>query len=85
MGRCHAATALLIKEVDAGVSVNLHVSPLSLTYRLRASAVGRQAYQIEDADEMLRQLHQALSWIQLAENEEALTTARHSVSPLNEH
>jgi hypothetical protein len=70
--------------MDLGVSVNVHVSPLSLTYRLRASAVGRQAYEIEDTDEMLRQLHQALSWIQLAENEEALTAARASVAPLNE-
>lgn len=67
------------------MSVNLQVSPLSLTYRLRASAVGRQAYEIEDANEMLRQLHQALSWIQLAENEEALTAARSSIAPLNEH
>lgn len=67
------------------MSVNRHVSPLSLTYRLRASAVGRQAYEIEDPDEMLRQLHQALSWIQLAENEEILTATRASVTPLNEH
>jgi hypothetical protein len=67
------------------VSVNRHVSPLSLTYRLRASSVGQQAYEIEDPDEMLRQLHQALSWIQLAENEEVLTAARASVTPLNEH
>lgn len=67
------------------MSENRHVSPISLTYRLRASAVGKQAYQIEEAGEMLRQLNQALSWIQLAENEEALTAARHSVAPLNEH
>jgi hypothetical protein len=85
LGRYHAATALLIKEANAGVSVNQHVSPLSLTYRLRASAVGKQAYEIEDAEEMLRQLHLALSWIQLAENEEALTAARNAVAPLNEH
>lgn len=65
--------------------VNRHLSPLSLTYRLRASAVGQQAYEIDDPDEMVRQLHQALSWIQLAESEEALTAARVSVSPVNEH
>lgn len=48
---------------------------LSFEYRQRAAEVGLSAMKaIEDA-EMMRLLHQALSWIQLAENEETIADA----------
>jgi hypothetical protein len=43
-----------------------------LEFRRRASTVGKQAMQTADLEQMLKLLQQALSWIQLAENEEAL-------------
>ena len=45
---------------------------LSFEYRQRAAEVGRSAMRAIEDVEMLRLLHQALSWIQLAENEEAI-------------
>jgi two-component system, response regulator PdtaR len=44
----------------------------STKYRLRASQLGRQADAEPSEQKMLAFLHQALSWIQLAENEELL-------------
>jgi hypothetical protein len=38
--------------------------------------VGRKAIESPDDAEMLRLLHQALSWIQLAENEELMSNAQ---------
>ena len=43
-----------------------------IEYRKRASRLGRCADLEPDFDKACRLLHQALSWIQLAENEEYL-------------
>ena len=72
-------------EGDVAVFVHHPSTPQSLAYRRRASAVGKRAYEIEDTEKMLRQLHEALSWIQLAENEEVLTAKRHAFTPLTEN
>jgi hypothetical protein len=48
---------------------------LSFEYRRRAADVGKSALQADEDVEVMRLLHQALSWIQLAENEETLTEA----------
>ncbi len=48
---------------------------LSFEYRQRAAEVGLSAMQAVEDVEMMRLLHQALSWIQLAENEETIAEA----------
>ena len=53
--------------------MSAYVTRISLQYRRRAADVGRQAIESSDDAETLRLLHQALSWIQLAENEEVMS------------
>jgi hypothetical protein len=48
-------------------------TPQSLTYRRKAAALARLAEAEQDELKMLPIVHQALSWIQLAENEELLS------------
>lgn len=48
------------------------ITNISLQYRRRAAEVGIKAMESQDDAEMMRLLHQALSWIRLAENEEML-------------
>lgn len=57
-----------------------HITSTSLQYRRRAAEVGQKAMETTDDAEMLRLLHQALSWIQLAENEELMLTSEPLVS-----
>ncbi len=52
--------------------MSAHITSTSLQYRKRAAEVGKKAMESADDAEMLRLLHQALSWIQLAENEELM-------------
>lgn len=52
--------------------MSAHITRTSLQYRKRAADVGQKAMECADDAEMLRLLHQALSWIQLAENEEVM-------------
>lgn len=52
--------------------MSAHMTRTSLQYRKRAAEVGQKAMESTDDAEMLRLLHQALSWIQLAENEELM-------------
>jgi len=53
----------------------------SLIYRQRASDLGRLAAAETDELKMLPLVHQALGWIQLAENEEMLAEANRTGSP----
>ena len=46
---------------------------VAMGYRLRASALARQADCSSDDTEKMRIIHEALSWIQLAENDELLS------------
>jgi hypothetical protein len=52
-------------------------------YRLRASALARQADCSSDETEKMRLIHEALSWIELAENDELISqvTGRTSDRP----
>jgi hypothetical protein len=51
------------------------ITSISLQYRRRAAEVGQQAMESKDDAETMRLLHQALSWIQLAENEELILSS----------
>lgn len=55
--------------------MSAQMTSISLQYRRRAAEAGRQAMDSADQNEMFRLLQQALSWIQLAENEEMLAQA----------
>jgi hypothetical protein len=44
----------------------------SLLYRQRASALARQADEVDDFDAQLELMTHALQWIEAAENEEAI-------------
>ena len=46
---------------------------VAMGYRLRASALARQADWSSDDTEKMRIIHEALSWIQLAENDELIS------------
>lgn len=46
---------------------------VAMGYRLRASALARQADCSLDETEKMRFIHEALSWIQLAENDELIS------------
>ncbi len=50
----------------------------SLIYRIRAAAAARLAEAELDEAKMLPLMHQALSWIQMAENEEAIEAAKNA-------
>lgn len=52
--------------------MSAHITSISLRYRKRAAEVGQKAMETTEHAEMLRLLHEALSWIQLAENEELM-------------
>ena len=52
--------------------MSARITGISLQYRRRAAEVGQRAMESTDDAEMMRLLHQALSWIQLAENEELM-------------
>lgn len=56
--------------------MSAYLTSISLQYRRRAADVGRKAIESPDDAEMLRLLHQALSWIQLAENEELMSNSQ---------
>lgn len=62
-------------EFDSGPDV----SPSeAITYRLRASRLGRMARAESDVAKMLVLLHEALAWIALAENAELLAACDRS-------
>lgn len=63
--------------------MSAHITSTSLRYRKRAAEVGQQAMESADDAEMLRLLHQALSWIQLAENEELMLNSQPLTSASN--
>lgn len=46
---------------------------VAMDYRLRASALARQADRSSDESERLRIIQEALAWIQLAENDELIS------------
>jgi hypothetical protein len=48
------------------------LTSISRHYRLKAAELARQADAEEDMSKQLRLIHHALSWIQIAENEEEL-------------
>jgi hypothetical protein len=58
-------------EFDRGPEV---LASEAMTYRLRASKLGRMAHAESDITKMLLLLHEALAWIELAANEELLAT-----------
>jgi CheY-like chemotaxis protein len=53
----------------------VHLVSRSIRYRRRAARLGQQADAETSEEKMLPLMHQALSWIQLAENEEFLAQA----------
>jgi hypothetical protein len=70
---------LLISILRASVALRasrMLTTRTSLIYRRRAAAAARLAEAETDEAKMLPLIHQALSWIQLAENEEAIEAAR---------
>jgi hypothetical protein len=56
--------------------MSAQMTSVSFQYRQRAADAGRQAMDSADDAEMFRLLQQALSWIQLAENEEMMAQAQ---------
>jgi hypothetical protein len=66
---------LVLPSSGARVDMGARITNISLQYRRRAAEVGQQAMESKDDAEMMRLLHQALSWIQLAENEELILSS----------
>lgn len=64
MGQMHQ-----IEEVDVST-----FTPDSLKYRRKASALGQRASVESDVDKIRAMLDLAISWIQLAENEELMAS-----------
>jgi hypothetical protein len=71
LGRSKVIILELLKKVE-GMSGDIRMTSQSTVYRKRAAALGRAADLQEDHEALLDLVKEALSWIQLAENEEAL-------------
>jgi hypothetical protein len=65
----------VLRRMESGMAREATMTPLSLRYRRRAAEFARTAdafYLKSRKEDALRSVQSALSWIQLAENEELL-------------
>jgi hypothetical protein len=72
--RKNRATILTLMRTSlrGKLSESMKTTPQSIIYRRKAAELGRMAEAEPEEEKMLPLLAQALSWIQLAENEELL-------------
>ncbi len=65
----------MLRRMETGMERGMTMTPLSMKYRRRAAEFARAAdalYLARKEEDALQSVQSALSWIQLAENEELL-------------
>lgn len=75
VGQSKAIILGLLRKVEA-MGEDIRMTEQSTIYRKRAQALGRAADLQDDHTALLELVKEALSWIQLAENEETLSFAQ---------